>query len=44
MEAFMFMTLIIALLVDRLVSEENGAKYGVTVWGVFWIIFMFLSL
>lgn len=40
----MFMTLIIAILADRLVSEENGVKYCVTVWVVFWIIFLVLPL
>lgn len=44
MEAFMFMTLIIAILADRLVSEENGIKYCVTAWVVFWGIFLILPL
>ena len=44
MEAFMFMTLIIAVLVDNLISEEDGVKYGITAWVVFWIIFMVLPL
>ena len=44
MEAFMFMTLIIAILVGNLFSEENGVKYGITAWIVFWIIFLVLPL